>query len=461
VTTKPYLPIDEEAERAVLAAALTSPENFYELGETLGPNDFGIEAHRLVFTDMVQADAAGRPVDVITVADELRRMRALTKVGGSDGLTALTEAAAGVNLTAHRDIVSEKSTLRRLVATGRQIAGDAANAEAVARDVLETAEQLVFEIGARRDGSSLIPMTKAVAQTLQELAKVRTKLLLGHPSGLADLDRLTGGFQPGQLIIIAARPGVGKSAFALQLARHMAESTGMAVPFLSYEMGASELTMRMLATSLRYDLHRLRQGDLPAGMERDLAVSAEKIATLPMLIDESPPVTISGVRSAMRRQARRGEIAGIFIDYLQLMEGDGRSRDPNRVQEIATISRGLKRLATELGVPVIALSQLSRNLESRPNKRPMLSDLRESGSLEQDASLVLFLYRDYLYNPGADPDLAECIIAKQRNGPTGTVWLDYQPQCAAFATTNRRGSASTAAGSGSQGGYGGQMRDPF
>jgi replicative DNA helicase len=304
-------------------------------------------------------------------------------------------------------------------------------------------------------------MPQAVANTMKELAKVRTKILLGHSTGLRDLDKITGGLQPGQLFIVAARPGVGKSAFALQIARHVAESTGLLVPFLSYEMSANELTMRMLAGALSYDLHRLRQGELMAGMERDLAVAGERLAGLQILIDDNPPVTIGGVRSLMRRLARRGEIGAIFIDYLQLMEGDGRSRDPNRVQEIAQISRGLKRLATELQVPVVALSQLNRGLENRPNKRPMLSDLRESGSLEQDASIVAFLYRDHLYNPAADPGLAECIIAKQRNGPSGTVMLGYTPACAKFETTDRTDPGPSGFVQGRSGVPFTAMREPF
>jgi replicative DNA helicase len=460
----PYVPIDAEAERAVLQAILTSPEAFYDANEHLIASDFGIEAHAYIYAAMCAVESAGRPIDVITVTDELRRQRSLAKAGGAGALSEL-EASAGavVNLDAHRDIVEEKSLLRRLVVAGRGISGGALQPDADAAAVLETAEQAVFELGARRSSSSLVSMTQAVAATMKELGKVRTKLLLGHSTGLADLDRMTGGLQPGQLFIVAARPGIGKSAFALQIARHVAESTGLLVPFLSYEMSTNELTMRMLASSLSYDLHRLRQGDLMPGMERDLAVAGERLAGCSMLIDDNPPVTISGVRSSMRRLARRGEIGAIFIDYLQLMEGERNSRDPNRVQEIAQISRGLKRLASELGVPVVALSQLNRGLENRPNKRPMLSDLRESGSLEQDASVVAFLYRDSVYNPTAESDLAECIIAKQRNGPSGTVWLGYTAACAAFSTTERVGNAAQSggfvAGSGNRPFTG--SRDPF
>lgn len=460
MSNAPYIPIDVDAERSVLAAALTNPEDFYEVCDVLRIDDFGIDAHRLIFTAMLQADAAGRPIDAITVADELRRMRALRKIGGVDGLDDIMRAASDANIAAHQEIVAEKSLLRRLVATGRTIASEAADARAVGSDTLEHAEQLVFDIGSRRGNTAFVPMAKAVADAMQELAKVRSQLLLGHSTGLADLDTLTGGFQPGQLIIVAARPGVGKSAFALQLARHITETSGAAVPFLSYEMSTNELTLRMLATSMQYDLHRLRQNDFPTGMERDLAVAGEKMAHLQVLFDDNPPSTISGVRSSLRRLARRTELGCVIIDYLQLMEGDDLRRGGTRQEEIAAISRGLKRLAGELNVPIIALSQLSRNVDTRPNKRPILSDLRESGSLEQDASLVLFLYRDHQYNPNADPDLVECIIAKQRNGPVGTVWLEYQAHCGLFSTTERRGDTTSRSG-GLSGGFGGMMRDPF
>lgn len=443
MSKQPYIPIDGAAEEGILAAALTSPEIYYEIREKLRVEDFGVDSHRAIYTAMCNLEHAGRTIDCITVVDELRRNKALTRAGGAENvqrIASLGVDAAGIG--AWGDIVSEKGLLRRLVEAGRNMATGAQRSDADAAAELEAAEAAVFEIGAKHQTSNLISMPQAVASTMKELAKVRTQLLLGHSTGLRDLDRITGGLQPGQLFIVAARPGVGKSAFALQIARHVAESTGLLVPFLSYEMSSNELTMRLFATALSYDLHKLRQGELMEGMERDLAVAGERIAALPIMIDDNPPTSIGAVRSALRRLARRGEIGAIFIDYLQLMDGDGRGRDNNRVQEIAQISRGLKRLASELQVPIVALSQLNRGLENRPNKRPMLSDLRESGSLEQDASVVAFLYRDSLYNPVSDPTLAECIIAKQRNGPSGTVYFTYTPACAKFDTTDRVAEAS-------------------
>jgi replicative DNA helicase len=439
-----YLPIDSDAERSVIAAALTSPETFYDLRELLTAEDFGVEMHQLVYKAMLSVEAAGRPVDVITTADELRRMRTLTKVGGVEALNEMKASGEQIaKVGVYSKIVAEKSLLRKLIRAGSNIVSDAIGAQTPASVVLEQAETAVYELGSKRGESTLIPMAQAVANTITEMNKTRNKLLIGHSTGWAGLDRITGGLQPGQLLVIAARPGVGKSAFALQMARHVSATTGLLVPFLSYEMGHTELTLRMASTSLRYDMQRLRQNDLIPGMERDVAVEWEKMSELQVHIDDNPPSSIGGVRSMMRRLASRAEIGAIFIDYIQLMEGDQRGREYNRVQEVSQISRGLKRLASELSVPIVALSQLSRDVEKRPNKRPMLSDLRESGSIEQDASVVAFLYRDHLYNAASDADLAECIIAKQRNGPVGTVFLEWTSSCARFDDTERTGEASS------------------
>lgn len=433
--------MDIDAERSVLAALLSGPDVFADVSEILDPEDFGMVAHKLIYAAIVALEAAGKPIDRITVADQLRKQKHLQKAGGTDTIDALLDEAAGAgNVVEHAQIISDRAKLRRLIAAGREIAGEAMAQDAEAGSVLEHAEQLVFDLGKSRARGSMHTMSQAVAVMLEDLAKARTSSLIGQSTGLAELDKLTGGLQPGQLIVVAARPGMGKSAFALQLARHVAETSGgMMVPFLSYEMSVSELSMRMLANSMAFNLHKLRQGDIPSGMERDLAVAAENMAQLSVLIDDNPPDTMSGVRSAMRRLARRGPIGAIVVDYLQLLSADRFKGGDNRVQEVTEISRGLKRLATELEVPVIALSQLNRQLEQRPNKRPQLSDLRESGSIEQDASLVLFLYRDAMYNGDADPNLAEVIIGKQRNGPTGTIYCEFDAAAGGrFVATAKR-----------------------
>lgn len=428
-----YIPVDAEAEASVITGLLTAPEVFLDVTAILDPDDFAVTQHQDIYQAALACDAAGRPIDVITVTDALRKAKRLSRVGGAEAVEAFAaRSGESTNIVAHAQIVADKAKLRRLFTAGRGIATSATAPSADAGDVLAEAESQIFSIGKERSRGSLLEMAQAVPKMLETLARARTSVLSGQSTGFAGLDRLTGGFQGGQLIILAARPAMGKSALAVQIARHIAETSGGYVPLLSYEMSSTEILMRMLSTSLGYDLLRLRNGDIPSGMERDMAVAAQKMAELTMFIDDNPPETIGGVRSAMRRLARRGPISAIVVDYLQLMSGETRHASENRTQEVSEISRGLKRLATELNVPVVALSQLNRQLEQRPNKRPGLSDLRESGSLEQDANAVLFLYREHVYNAAADAGAAELIIAKQRNGPLGTVRLRFDGTCARF-----------------------------
>lgn len=455
-----YVPIDAGAEESVIAGLLTSPESYLDVVGMLAPEDFGVIGLGDIYRAIQVCDNDGKPFDQVTVAHELRRARVLKRSGGPERLAEIVAGASNVdNIMAHAEIVAQKSKLRRLISAGRGIASAALAAEAEAEVVLETAEKLVFDLSRTTSASSLISMSQAVPTMLRELAETRGSVLIGVSTGLTRLDEMTAGFQPGQLIILAARPGVGKSALALQMARHIAETTNKAVIFNSFEMSNSELTFRLLSSAIDYDGHRLRQGDIPAEMQRSVAVAAAKMSEIPLFIDDNPPASITQMRSAMRRQAQRQPLGAIFIDYLQLMQGDSRYRDGNRTQEVGDISRGLKLLSTELGVPIIALSQLSRGLESRPNKRPMLSDLRESGSLEQDANLVLFLYRESLYSPVADASSGELIIAKQRSGPSGTIHLNVSGATSRITDVESRGSYDGGYGGGSSGGYGGSR--PF
>lgn len=457
-----YIPVDAEAEASVITGILTAPELFLDLTEILDAEDFALAPHQEIWRAALTCDAAGRPIDVITVTDALRRSKKLSRIGGQEAVEALAAQAGEVaHIMAHAGIVADKARLRRLLAAGRTIATEASSPDAEAPKVLANAESSIFEIGKERQRSSMLEMAQAVPKMLEALAKARTSVLVGQSTGIAGLDRLTGGFQGGQLIILAARPAMGKSALGVQIARHIAETSGGYVPLLSYEMSTPEITTRMLSTALGYDLLKLRNGDIPTGMERDTAVAAQKMAELPMLIDDNPPETIGGVRSAMRRLARRGPVAAIVVDYLQLLSGESRMANENRNQEVSEISRGLKRLATELNVPVIALSQLNRRLEERPNKRPSLSDLRESGSLEQDANAVLFLYRDAVYNPSSDPAAAELIIAKQRNGPLGVVRLRFDGACARFSEDTSMGAGNGSTFTPPPSGNGWRQQKPF
>lgn len=447
-----YRQADAVAERAVIAALLTSASAFDDVTDMLIPTDFGVRAYGDMYAAIQSCDASGRPVDVITVVDELRRANTLKRCGGPEAVAEIaSEAGAVDNVVAHAEIVSGKAQLRDIVTAGRAMVTDAMSADADPVDVRGRAEQIVFDLGKTSAKSSMIGMAQAVPQLLAELAKTRNQLLIGHSTGLAELDRVTAGLQGGQLIIIAARPGVGKTSLALQIARHIAETTNMVVPFVSYEMSVNELTMRMLSAAIGLDSERIRQGNIGDESVRDIAVQAEKMAQVPLMLDDNPPIDIASLRSGMRRLARRTGIGAIVVDYIQLMSAS-RSKSGNRTEEVSEISRGLKQLARELDVPIIALSQLSRNSEQRPNKRPTLSDLRDSGAIEQDANTVIFVYRDSMYNPAADPELAELIIAKQRSGASGiTLYTAFEAQCTRFKDTTKRPAANAPQNIGGQG----------
>lgn len=422
--------VDVDAELAVIATVLTSPEGFYELGDTLTAPDFAVPAHQVIWEAVVACDAQGRAIDLITVADELTRAGHIDAIGGVSRLEQIVSALPDhlEHLGSHADIIVDKSTKRRVFDAARQIAAEAVAPGVTGDDARAFAESAIFDLG-QRASSNLVPIAQAVPEMLQDLAKVRTSILQGHDTGFRDLNKLTGGAKAGQMIVLAARPGVGKSALALQLARNFAESSGDPVLFFSYEMSRSELLIRMLSAQTGIELRDLQQGIIPSGddVELDLSVAAQRLAALPLLIDDRPPEHVSGLRSVIRRVARRGKVAAVVVDYIQLIGAlNGGRSFSNRQEEVAVVSRTLKLIAREIEAPVVALSQLSRTLESRPNRRPMLSDLRESGSIEQDADVVLFAYRDHLYNPESDPEDAELIIAKQRQGETGTIHLRFE-----------------------------------
>lgn len=426
---------DFEAELAIVAALLTTPETYFDVYERVAPEDFSDARLSEVLRAIIACDNAGKPFDKITVGDELRRAKALDRVGGRDALDRIIERGSPLvtNVISHCDLVADLALKRRVVLAGRDIAASGLEPDADGKTALASAEEKVFALSKIRERSTLREMAQIVPGVVDLISKGRHSLLLGHSTGLTDLDRMTAGLRPGQLITIGARPGMGKSSLALTLAKNIAQSTQLMVPYLSWEMTTTELATRMLATIVGISSTDLRQGSVPTGADRDIAIALQNMSALSVLIDDQPPPTIGGVRSAMRRLARRGQIGAIVVDYLQLMDSDRHSRDPNRVQEISDISRGLKRLASELDVPILACSQLSRNVESRADRRPVLADLRDSGSIEQDSSLVWFLYREHFYNEQADPNLTELIIAKQRDGATGTVYLHFQPEATRFS----------------------------
>jgi replicative DNA helicase len=441
MASKDFTPVDLDAEASVISVLLTTPDAFVDVSERLHPEDFGVTQLGLIYEAMLALDAAGMPIDQITLADELKRRKTLSKIGGKEALGRLVERGTDIdNVTAHVSIVKDKALLRRILSTSRSITTNAMEAEKPSEDILAEAEQAVFAIGQERAGSTLVGMPEAVAELNAEMARIADGQMLGVPTGFPVLDRLTSGLQPEQLVIIGGRPGSGKSAFMIQLARYIAETTGQLVPYLSYEMSTSELTFRLLAQAVGHPLQALREGKVDRGRERDIGVELAKMAQLPLLIDSQPPSSVSGVRSEMRRLARRGEIGAVFVDYLQLMRGDRRT--DNRAQEIGEISRGLKRLASELGVPIIAGSQLSRAAMGGPgggSAKPQLHHLRESGDLEQDASVVLLMHRPYATGEvGVSPKVASALLAKQRSGPAGIeIPLDFEPDWAAFYSSTR------------------------
>jgi replicative DNA helicase len=433
---EPYAPVDPDAEVAVLAAVFADGTAFDVAAERLTLHDFALPACSAVFGAMTALNAASQPVDRITVTAKLKELGLLSAAGGADAIKRLASQSVQLeHLEAYVELVVAKSLLRGLVTAGRQISTAALRADAEAAQVLGDAERAVFDLGRTRGAGSMVAMPEAVALLQTAIARGRSRELLGHSTGFTKLDHLTGGLQPGQLILVAARPGMGKSAFALQVAAHVAARTGLSVPFFSYEMGVDELMLRLLAGELGLDAGRIRSGNIPIELERDLSLALDRLERLPLLIDDNPPDTVTALRSQLRRLDRRQRLGAVFVDYLQLMQGERRS--DTRANEIGEISRGLKRLAAELKVPVVALAQLNRSLELRPNKRPQLSDLRDSGTLEQDANLVLFLHRESVFNPAFTPaNLVECLIGKQRSGPLGMVPLDFDGPTTRFTPSS-------------------------
>ena len=381
--------------------------------------------------------AEGSPVDLVTLAEELSRRGELDGVGGISYLMQLSEATPTAAYAEHyARIVAEKWTLRRLI----QAAGEAmrlAYEEAGSLDeILDQAGKRILEVALAQTEVEARSMRERVHETFEHIEALFQNKgeTAGVRTGFKELDQLIGTLAPGSLNIIAARPAMGKTAFALTIAQHAALKEGVGVGIYSLEMPAAQLVLRMMCSEARIDMNRVRLGQLSDRDFSRLVDVAGRLSEAPIFIDDTPDLTLMELRARARRLRSQHNVGLIIIDYLQLMSGPGGGqKGENRQQEIAAISRGLKALARELGVPVIALSQLSRAVEARPNKRPMLSDLRESGSIEQDADLVMFIYRDEYYNPHSEKaGIAEIIVGKQRNGPTGTVELQFHAQHVRF-----------------------------
>jgi replicative DNA helicase len=420
-----------EAEQSVLGGLLLDNTAWDRAGDLLVDGDFYRYEHRLIYAAISGLVSASKPADVITVYEQLQSLGKAEEIGGLVYLNALAQSVpSAANLRRYAEIVRERAVLRKLIAASDEIATNAFNPQgrAVAQ-ILDEAESKIFQIGEEgsRSKQGFHSMESLVVQLLdrvQELADNGSGEVTGVPTGFYDLDRMTAGLQPGDLVVLAARPSMGKTAFALNIAEHVAVKEQLPVVVFSMEMGASQLALRMIGSIGRIDQSHLRTGALKDDEWGRLTDAVEQLRNVSIFIDETPALTPSDLRARARRQARQcGKLGLIVIDYLQLMSG---SNSENRATELGEISRGLKGLAKELQCPVVALSQLNRSVEQRTDKRPMMSDLRESGAIEQDADIIMFIYRDDYYNKESkEPGVAEILIAKQRNGPTGTVKLTF------------------------------------
>ncbi|EMT45716.1 MULTISPECIES: replicative DNA helicase [Anoxybacillus] len=434
-------PQNIEAEQAVLGAILLEPSALTTASEILIPEDFYRAAHQKIFRTMLQLSDRGEPVDLVTVTSELADANALEEVGGVSYLTELANAVpTAANVQYYAKIVEEKSILRRLIRTATSIAQDGYTREDEVEDVLNEAERKILEVSQRKNTTGFQNIKDVLVQAYDNIEMLHNRKgeITGIPTGFIELDRMTAGFQRSDFIIVAARPSVGKTAFALNIAQNVATRTGENVAIFSLEMGAQQLVMRMLCAEGNINAQNLRTGKLTPEDWGKLTMAMGSLSNAGIFIDDTPNIRVSEIRAKCRRLKQEQGLGMVLIDYLQLIQGSGRNRE-NRQQEVSEISRSLKALARELDVPVIALSQLSRSVEQRQDKRPMMSDLRESGSIEQDADIVAFLYRDDYYDKESEnKNIIEIIIAKQRNGPVGTVQLAFVKEYNKFVNLERR-----------------------
>lgn len=433
-------PNNLEAEQAVIGAILLDPESFSTAAERLTPTDFYRTSHQVIFEAMAELFEKGEPIDLVTVTTLLANNNKLEVAGG---VTYLTDLASSVPTAANIDyyskIVEEKALLRRLIQTATNIVTQSYTREDEVEDVLDEAERSILEVASRKNVRAFKPIKDVLIDVYDNIERLHHAKddVTGIPTGYRDLDRITSGFQKNDLIIIAARPSMGKTAFALNIAQNVAINTNEIVAIFSLEMGAEQLVQRMLCAEGNIDSQRLRTGKLEQEDWSKLTMAMGSLSHAGIFIDDSPGIRVADIRSKCRRLKQEHGLGLVIIDYLQLIQGSDRMRE-NRQQEVSEISRSLKALARELEVPVIALSQLSRSVESRQDKRPMMSDLRESGSIEQDADIVGFLYREDYYDQESDNQNIEIIISKQRNGPTGTIELAFVKEYNKFVDLDYR-----------------------
>ena len=427
-------PQNIEAEQSVLGGILIEPEALSRILEILQEDDFYREGHRKIFASMVALYQKGTPVDLITLTESLLTRQHLEGIGGASYLTSLADAIpSAVNIEVYARIVREKAILRRLITTTTEIASKSYQFSGEVEDILDQAERSIFEITAAKITPHIYPLSEVIKDSFQTIEALyeRKERISGVPTGFTKLDQMTSGFQPSDLIIIAGRPSMGKTAFALDIARNAATLAEIPAVIFSLEMSRQQLAIRMLCSEARVDSYKLRSGFIG---ERDwprLTNAAGLLSEAPIYIDDSPALTVLQMRAKARRLKSEKGLGLAVVDYLQLMSGRGGS--DRREQEISEISRSLKALAKELNIPVVALSQLNRKVEDRTDRRPFMADLRESGAIEQDADVILFIYRDEMYDENSkQKGTAEVIIGKQRNGPIGKITLAFIDQYTRF-----------------------------
>ena len=424
-------PHNREAEQSVIGAIFLDPQSLITASEILLADDFYHNAHKQIFETMLRLSDQGKAIDVVTVTEELSAKKEIEDVGGLSYLLELANAVpTAANVVHYAKIVEEKALLRRLIRVATKIVEDGYTREDEVEALLGEAEKKMMEVANRKNAGDFKHVKDVLVETFDNIEKLQSQKgdVTGIPTGFRDLDNITAGFQRNDLIIVAARPSVGKTAFALNVAQSVAVQARENVAIFSLEMGAEQLVMRMLCAEGNIDAQVLRTGALTTEDWGKLTMAMGSLSNSGIFIDDTPGVRINEIRAKCRRLAQEHGLGMILIDYLQLIQGSGKPGE-NRQQEVSEISRSLKGLARELKVPVIALSQLSRGVEQRQDKRPMMSDLRESGSIEQDADIVAFLYRDDYYDKESESkNMIEIIIAKQRNGPTGTVTLAFKKE---------------------------------
>jgi len=437
--TEKIAPQNIDAEQSVLGALFVEREAVYRVSRFLRPEDFYLEGHRLIYKSILELDEAGVPPDLITVTDRLRQQGDLEKVGGATyvaSLAGLVPTAA--NSEHYARIVEEKSLLRSIISIANRVAGMGYEGEDEADRLIDEAEKMLLELGSRRSSSGFSPLDRVLVEIFKIIEdRFRNKgKISGVYSGFNDLDRLLCGMQSGDLIIVAGRPAMGKTSFGMTVAHQAALGGKVPTAVFSLEMSKAQLVQRLLCAEAMVDMQKVRSGYLGETDWNKLVEAASRLSGAPLFIDDTPGLSVRQLRAKARRLKAEKGLGLIVIDYLQLMQGGARSE--NRQQEIADISRSLKAMAKDLEVPVIALAQLSRSVEQRDKKRPIMSDLRESGSLEQDADIVMFIYREEYYKPDTEKrGIAEIIVAKQRNGPTGSVELAFLKEYTRFMNLAR------------------------